>query len=101
MPDTGICLQRWTYDYGSLEELARNAFCAGRYKECFEACDRLNRGGKIPADMHVEMKRITDLAAGVVAGYYIAPNRELPQGYDPCEFRKKAYPGASGMINML
>ncbi|TGQ69346.1 MAG: hypothetical protein E5V49_14625 [Mesorhizobium sp.] len=42
--------EAWIYDYGLLDELAVNAYWAGRYKECADACDRLLTEEKIPAN---------------------------------------------------
>jgi hypothetical protein len=44
-------LEAWIYDYGLLDELMANAFWAGRYAESAQACDRLLREGRIPADV--------------------------------------------------
>jgi len=42
--------ERWVYDYGLLDELAVNAYWAGKYAECADACDRLLAEGQIPAN---------------------------------------------------
>ena len=78
MPEAGMFTVSWIYDYGLLEELARNAFCIGRYQECIEACRRLLHEGKVPADMLADVRKIANFAAGAIAGFYIVPNRERP-----------------------
>ena len=40
----------WIYEYGLLDELAVNAYWAGRYAECAAACDRLLSEGKLPKE---------------------------------------------------
>ena len=78
MPEAGMFTVSWIYDYGLLEELARNAFCIRRYQECIEACRRLLHEGKLPADMRADLRKIANFAAGAIAGFYIVPNRERP-----------------------
>jgi tetratricopeptide (TPR) repeat protein len=77
MPENGLFVTNWIYAYGILEELARNAFCAGRPQESLKACQRLLRDGKVPAEVRTDVKKISDLAAGIVAGYYIVPIERL------------------------
>ena len=79
MPDVAMLTEGWVYDFGSLEELARNAFCAGRYPECVEACHRLLHDGKIADDMRAAAMKIADLAAGAIAGFYITPHSRFPR----------------------
>ena len=79
MPDACLLIERWVYDYGLLEELARNAFCVGRYQECIQACQRLLREGKIALDISDGVKKIADFAAGIIAGFYIPPNHKRAQ----------------------
>ena len=42
--------ESWIYEYGLLDELAVNAYWTGKYRECVDACDRLLREGKLPAE---------------------------------------------------
>jgi glycosyltransferase involved in cell wall biosynthesis len=49
MPREGLFVVTWIYDYGLLDELAINAYWAGRHAECIEACDQLLSEGKLPA----------------------------------------------------
>jgi glycosyltransferase involved in cell wall biosynthesis len=90
MPDTGIFTASWIYDYGLLEELARNAFCVGRYQECMEACRRLLSEGKITKGMRDAVVKIADIAAGVISGSYSIPNSQPPRGPDPAGGRKSS-----------
>ena len=81
MPDAGMLIERWIYDYGLLEELARNAFCVGRYQECMEACQRLLHERKITRDMRGAVVKIADYAAGAIAGFYIQAKFPTSRGY--------------------
>ncbi len=44
----GLFVEPWVYDYGILDELAINAYWAGHYRECVDACEILLSEGKIP-----------------------------------------------------
>ena len=46
-PD-GLFVEPWIYAYGLLDELAVNAYWAGEYRECLDACERILREGSIP-----------------------------------------------------
>jgi glycosyltransferase involved in cell wall biosynthesis len=59
----GLAVQKWIYDYGLLDELAVNAYWVGRYQECLEACQRLLRENKIPAEMRERVKKNAEFAA--------------------------------------
>jgi cytochrome P450 len=73
-PESGMGVINWIYDYGVLEELARNAFLAGRPQESLKVCQRLLREGKVPAELRTDVIKIADFAAGIVAGFYHVPN---------------------------
>ena len=47
MPD-GLFVEPWIYEYGLLDEFAVNAYWAGEYRECLDACERILREGKCP-----------------------------------------------------
>jgi glycosyltransferase involved in cell wall biosynthesis len=51
LPSNGLFVVPWIYDYGLLDEFAVNAYWSERYEDCLEACERLLREGKIPADI--------------------------------------------------
>jgi glycosyltransferase involved in cell wall biosynthesis len=46
-PD-GLFVEPWIYEYGLLDEFAVNAYWAGEYRECLDACERILREGKCP-----------------------------------------------------
>jgi len=47
-PAGGLFMEPWIYQYGLLDELAVNAYWAGRYEECLNACERMLREGFVP-----------------------------------------------------
>ena len=49
-PTDGLFVEPWIYEYGLLDELAVNAYWAGEYTECVDACDRLLSEGKLPKE---------------------------------------------------
>jgi FkbM family methyltransferase len=50
-PPDGLFLEPWVYDYGVLDEYAVTAYRIGKFDECQEACKRLLRERKLPADV--------------------------------------------------
>lgn len=50
VPDNGLFVEPWIYDYGMLDEFAVNAYWAGHPHECLDACERL-LSGVLPEDM--------------------------------------------------
>ena len=46
-PD-GLFVERWIYEYGLLDEFAVNAYWAGAYQNCLNACQRILRERKCP-----------------------------------------------------
>lgn len=75
LPADGLFVQPWVYDYALLDELAVNAYWIGRHHECLDACQRLLREGKMPADMHDRVKKNAEFAAGKI----------WPQGEAPAQ----------------
>ena len=61
-PADGLCVEDWIYDYGLLDEFAVNAYWAGAYQDCLDACERLLREGKIPSDERVRVTMNADFA---------------------------------------
>jgi glycosyltransferase involved in cell wall biosynthesis len=57
LPAGGLFLESWIYEYGLLDELAVNAYWVERYKECLEACERLLREEKCPANMRERVEQ--------------------------------------------
>jgi GR25 family glycosyltransferase involved in LPS biosynthesis/glycosyltransferase involved in cell wall biosynthesis len=47
-PEGGLFVEKWIYEYGLLDELAVNAYWAGRYRESLEASFNLLGGEKLP-----------------------------------------------------
>ena len=45
-PESGLFIVPWIYEYGLLDEFAVNAYWAGHYGECLDACERLLSSGK-------------------------------------------------------
>ena len=62
LPADGLFVESWIYDYGLLDEFAVNAYWTERYQDCLEACQRLLREGKMPADMYDRVKKNADFA---------------------------------------
>jgi hypothetical protein len=62
-PASGLFVERWIYEYGLLDEFAVNAYWIGRYQECFDACQRLLREHKIPAEMRERISKNAEFAA--------------------------------------
>ena len=58
-PD-GLFIEPWVYEYGLLDEFAVNAYWAGAYQDCLDACERILRERKCP---EVERPRIEANAA--------------------------------------
>jgi tetratricopeptide (TPR) repeat protein len=67
LPTNGLFVQTWIYDYALLDELAVNAYWSGRYQDSLDACERLLREGKMPADMHDRVKKNAEFAAEQIA----------------------------------
>jgi glycosyltransferase involved in cell wall biosynthesis len=59
-----LFVEQWVYDYGVLDEYAVCAYWIGKYDDCFKACKRLLREGKIPADMRDRVQKNRQLAIG-------------------------------------
>ena len=63
-PNDALFVQDWVYQYGLLDEFAINAYWAGRYQECVDACDRLLSEGKLPTDKRDRVQKNKDFAVG-------------------------------------
>jgi tetratricopeptide (TPR) repeat protein len=46
-PD-GLFVEPWIYEYGLLDEFAVNAYWAGAYQDCLDACERILRERRYP-----------------------------------------------------
>jgi len=62
LPNGGLFVEAWVYEYGLLDELAVSAYCIGRYDECLAAGERLLQERKIPAESRYQIERKTRLA---------------------------------------
>ena len=62
LPNGGLFVEAWVYEYGLLDELAISAYCIGRYDECLAAGERLLQERKIPAESRYQIERKTRLA---------------------------------------
>ena len=54
-PD-GLFVEPWIYEYGLLDEFAVNAYWAGEYGECLDACERILQEGKCPQEQRARIK---------------------------------------------
>ena len=61
-PADGLSVEPWIYEYGLLDEFAVNAYWAGAYQDCLDACERLLREGKIRNDMRDRVIKNADFA---------------------------------------
>ena len=76
--------EEWIYQYGLLDELAITAYWTERYAACVDACDRLLREGKLPAEHRDRVLNNKNLAvAKVIAGYTAASCRRSDAGRGP------------------
>lgn len=66
-PNTGLFIEPWIYDYGLLDELAVNAYWAGRYDDCLRACERLLQEGRCPKDMRPRVAANAEFARNQLA----------------------------------
>ena len=79
----GFIVEPWIYEYGLLDEFAVNAYWAGAYQDCLDACERILRERECP---EAERPRIEANAAfarqqlgiGVTHEYIDVPGGEKP-----------------------
>ena len=74
IPNEGLFLEHWVYQYALLDEFAVNAYWVGRLDDCLEACDRLLREGRIPLDMRERIERNASLAREKLSSQQLAVN---------------------------
>jgi hypothetical protein len=48
LPEDGLFIEAWIYEYGLLDELAVNAYWSGHYRDCLDASLRALAQGKVP-----------------------------------------------------
>jgi glycosyltransferase involved in cell wall biosynthesis len=63
VPEAGLYIENWIYDYGLLDEFSVLCYWTGRYKECFDAATRILREGKIPEPERPRVQQNVDFAA--------------------------------------
>ena len=76
----------WTYEYGALDEFAVNAYWAGRYDDCLDACLKLLERNTIPADQRgriVANAQFARLAEEQVVRVIIAARAAAPGNLAP------------------
>ena len=61
-PLGGLFVEPWVYDYGLLDEFSIVAYWAGHYRESFDACLKLLRSGKIPAEYQSRIRENAEFA---------------------------------------
>jgi len=63
VPEIGVYIENWVYDYGLLDEFSVLCYWTGRYQECLDAATRILREGKIPAPERPRVQQNADFAA--------------------------------------
>jgi hypothetical protein len=64
VPQNALFLERWIYEYGLLDELAINGYWAGRYWECADACLKILKDDKVPANQRSRIIANAQFALG-------------------------------------
>ena len=63
IPESGLFVENWVYEYGLLDEFSVLCYWTGRYKECLDAATRILREGKIPEEERARVQQNADFAA--------------------------------------
>jgi glycosyltransferase involved in cell wall biosynthesis len=63
VPESGLYIENWVYDYGLLDEYSVLCYWTGRYRECLDAATRILREGKIPEEERPRVQQNADFAA--------------------------------------
>jgi hypothetical protein len=77
LPDGGLFVEAWVYEYGLLDEFAISAYCVGRYDDCLAACECLLQERKIPAESRHRIERKARFARKKLS------SRRMGQGNEP------------------
>lgn len=85
VPPGGLFVEPWIYEYGLLDIYTGNAYRAGEYRICLDACLGLLGGSKLPADLRGKVVKNARLALRKLAR---APHPTPP---DPA-------PGEAGFV---
>jgi glycosyltransferase involved in cell wall biosynthesis len=63
LPDDGLFLEEWVYEYGVLDEYAVNAYWIGRYEESLKVCQKILGLRSISEDLRKRVQANADFAA--------------------------------------
>ena len=63
VPEAGLFIEKWIYDYGLLDEFSVLSYWTGRYQECIDAATRILREGRIPVEERPRVQQNIDFAA--------------------------------------
>ncbi len=63
VPETGLYIENWIYEYGLLDEFSVLCYWTGRYQECLDAATRILREDKIPRPERPRVQQNVDFAA--------------------------------------
>jgi hypothetical protein len=55
LPEHGLFVETWIYDYGLLDELGVNGYWSGHYRESLEACLKLLGGNTLPENQRARI----------------------------------------------
>jgi glycosyltransferase involved in cell wall biosynthesis len=73
IPETGMIVENWIYDYGLLDEFSVLCYWTERYQECLDATTRILREGKIPEQDRARVQLNADYAAEKLKAMKLAP----------------------------
>ncbi len=68
-PPNGLFVEPWIYEYGLLDEFSINAYWAGAYAECLEACLKLLEEGKLPSSQRDRVIANARFAVGKIPAF--------------------------------
>jgi hypothetical protein len=75
VPEAGLFIEKWIYDYGLLDEFSVLCYWTGRYQECIDAATRILREGRIPAEERPRVQQNIDFAAAKVKELNLRENK--------------------------
>lgn len=61
-PKDGLFVEPWIYDYGLLDEFSIVAYWAGHFRESFDACLKLLKEGRVPAEYRERIRQNAEYA---------------------------------------
>lgn len=68
MPERGLFVERWIYDYSLLDELAISGYRTGRYRESLDACLKMLASTTLPEDQRHRVLQNARLAFDKLPG---------------------------------